>query len=82
MTADAGCTGPAACTRTAPAGTIAIARPAPRQGRMVTKGKWDIGPLRIKGAAVRVIAPCTDATNVPTEVRMTLQQQIFAGEAT
>ena len=82
MTADTGCTGPVACTRTAPAGTSAVARAAPRQGRTVTKGKWDIDPLSIKEAAVRVIAPCTDATNVPTEVRMTLQQQIFAGEAT
>jgi hypothetical protein len=55
------------------------ASPARRKGLVGTATKkWDVGPA--KRAGVRVVATCTDATNVPTEVRTTFQQHIFAGE--
>jgi hypothetical protein len=35
--------------------------------------EWDGGPAK---AAVRVVATCTDATNVPNPVRRTFQQHL------
>jgi hypothetical protein len=56
-----------------------VASPSRRKGLVDTAiQKWDVGPA--KRAGVCVVATCTDATNVPTEVRTTFQQHIFAGE--
>jgi hypothetical protein len=58
----------------------ATATSPPRRRGLVgtTSSKWDVGLA--KKAAVRVVATCTDATNVPIEVRTTFQQHIFGGE--
>lgn len=68
--------------RITPAATNINASQARRKSapeRVHSTTNWDVGPQHQR-AAVRVVATCTDVTNVPNQVRTTFQQHIDGGE--